>query len=101
MDNAPCHKSRKSMKAFDDNEIQVHNHPAVSPDLNPCENIFAHLKNEICKARERVHNAGDVFTVARRTFFDTRCQEIIENCFDSMKRRWTAVVKANGGPTKY
>jgi len=51
MDNASCHLTKEVKEVFENYGVLVHDHPAVSPDLNPCENIFAFLKNEIWKRK--------------------------------------------------
>lgn len=38
-DNDPKHKSKRAMKWFEDNEIEVLDWPPQSPDLNPIEHM--------------------------------------------------------------
>ena len=50
-DSAPCHKSKKVTKWFQDHpEIELIKWPGNSPDLNPIENCWNWMKNEL-KAR--------------------------------------------------
>ena len=45
-DNAPCHKSMKSMVKLNELSFELLPHPPCSPDLSPSDYwLFAHLKN--------------------------------------------------------
>ena len=45
-DNAPPHK-KVSISVREELGMKCHQHPPNSPDLNPIENIWAHMKGEI------------------------------------------------------
>ncbi len=44
------------MKWFDDNDIQVFNWVAHSPDINPIENVWAFLKDKLYSIRGRIRS---------------------------------------------
>jgi transposase len=48
-DGAPCHKSKKVMAFFEQNDIDVMDWPGNSPDLNPIENLWAIMKAKLKK----------------------------------------------------
>jgi transposase len=99
-DNDSKHTSNAARKWFSDNGIEVLEWPAQSPDLNPIEHLWAHLKrilaeyetepNGILELWERVDTEWNKIS-------PQVCMELIE----SMPRRIAVVLKAKGGYTKY
>lgn len=48
-DGAPCHKAKKVMEFFRENNVKVLDWPGNSPDMNPIENLWAITKKKIRK----------------------------------------------------
>jgi hypothetical protein len=98
-DNAPVHKG-VCIKAREEMGCTTHPHPPNSLDLNPIENIWAHIKYRIAKEYP--------FITARKELEQIIMQiwEGIDNdkfnkLVESMPRRIEAVIKAKGGSIKY
>ena len=99
-DNDPKHTSNRASKWFEDNNIEVLGWPAQSPDLNPIEHLWEHVKKELRKYPEPpkgVHELWD--RVAKE--WEAIKPEVCQNLIESMPRRIEAVIKAKGGHTKY
>ena len=48
-DNDPKHTSKLIAKWLEDMGINLLDWPAQSPDLNPIEHLWGHVKKELCK----------------------------------------------------
>lgn len=99
-DNDPKHTSKKATKWFEDNDIQVLEWPAQSPDINPIEHLWHHLKYRLQQyptPPKGVHELWERVEKEWNEIPPETCQKLIE----SMPRRIQAVIKAKGGHTKY
>jgi len=99
-DNDPKHMSNRATQWFKDHDIQVLVWPAQSPDLNPIEHLWGHLKKTLQwypKPASGVHELWDRVVEDWNEIPPEVCQGLIE----SMPRRIQAVLKAKGGHTKY
>ena len=99
-DNDPKHTSKMADKWFQDKNIAVLGWPAQSPDLNPIERLWHHLKKLLQKyptPPKGVHELWNRVAVEWDGIDPKMCQTLIE----SMPSRIQAVIKAKGGHTKY
>ena len=99
-DNDPKHTSKRANQWFSDNNIEVMEWPAQSPDLNPIEHLWVHVKRQM-NTYERPPKG--VFELWERLAAEWNKipPETCQNLIESMPRRLEAVIKAKGGHTKY
>ena len=97
-DNATCHTSRLVKQWFKDEHITVMTWPAQSPDINPNENMWDHLKRTVQEKNPK--NAKELWTSVHHAWKEFPRERLL-NLIDSMPNRYKAVLKARGGPTSY
>lgn len=99
-DNDPKHTSSKARSWFENHEIEVLEWPPQSPDLNPIEHLWEHLKRQLNSYETEpggIHELWERVEVEWNKIPTDVCLNLIE----SMPRRVAAVLKAKGGYIKY
>lgn len=89
-----CNGLRKKMK------WEIYLHLPNSPDLNPIENIWAFIKQEISRKHRHITSKVEMKRIVMEMwngFDDKKWNELIASMPDRIK----AVIKAKGGPTQY
>jgi hypothetical protein len=99
-DNDPKHTSKKAKAWFNDHEYEVLPWPAQSPDLNPIEHLWHHLKRRLAEYQEPPKGMMELWERVEEEWNKIE-PEVCQNLIESMPRRVQAVVKAKGGYTKY
>jgi transposase len=99
-DNDPKHTSKKAKKWFEDHAITLLDWPAQSPDLNPIEHLWHHIKKELTKYPTQQKGVWEVWERVAEVWNKIE-PEVCQNLIESMPRRIQAVIKAKGGNTKY
>ena len=99
-DNDPKHTSKLGKKWFEDHEMEVLSWPAQSPDLNPIEHLWTHLKDRL---KEYERPPKGVFELWERLVVEWNKipPEVCQTLIESVSRRLEAVIKADGGHTRY
>ena len=97
-DNAPTHVSNKAKEFYLKNRIKRIEWPARSPDLNPIENIWGIVKNELDK--RKVNKRVEIIEAIQEISKELD-QDIIRNCADSMTGRILKWIKMKGDKTGY
>jgi transposase len=98
-DNAPVHK-KVCIPVRQELGMRCHQHPPNSPDLNPIENIWAHMKHRISKEYGHITSVKAMKQVVIsiwNEFEDHGWGHLVE----SMPYRIQAVIRAKGGSTQF
>ena len=99
-DNDPKHTSKKAKKWFQNNNFQVMQWPAQSPDLNPIEHLWYYLKTQLAAYPETPKGIHELWERAQEEWKKIPVEKV-QVLIESMPRRMEAVIKAKGGYTKY
>ena len=99
-DNAPPHKANIVKAFMTDNEIQVLPWPAVSPDINCIENLWANMGRALRTTLPRPTNGDELFRCLQ-AIWNQISEETVTTLTKSMRSRALAVVSNDGGHIKY
>jgi hypothetical protein len=99
-DNASVHTAQIVNQWFKDHTIATLQWPAQSPDLNPIEHLWQHLKKRLAQYE---NEPSGILELWRRIEMEWNSipQKTCLNLIDSMPKRIAEVIKAKGGYTKY
>jgi transposase len=106
-DNAPIHTSRAIRQWFLDMAIPLVDWPPFSPDLNPIEHIWHHLKKLVFERHPELEGIGkgeEAIKALENALVDAwndLPDSLFEQVADSMPYRVEACIKAKGWHTKY
>ena len=99
-DNAPVHTARTIVHWFVENQVEVLQWPAQSPDLNPIEHLWDELERRLRSRPLRPKNKGELFVALHEEW--KRIQPpVYQKLVESLPRRIDAVITAKGGSTPY
>lgn len=98
-DNDPKHKEHRVRMWLLYNCGKVMDTPAQSPDLNPIENLWVHLKKKVAKRQPK--NRTALKTAILEEWHDIPNNYDLVKLVQSMKKRLQCVIVAKGNHTKY
>jgi transposase len=106
-DGASIHTARVVRKWFEDNGIPLVEWPPFSPDLNPIEHVWWHLKKAVLDQHPELTDMGEgeeaiqALESALCEAWDSLPDTLFESLIDSMPRRVAACIAAEGWHTRY
>ena len=99
-DNASIHSAKVTKKWFQRKEINVLPWPAVSPDLNPIENLWGVVARRVYKDGRKFTTVEELKDGIRKAWASID-GSLMRNLVESMPRRIFAVIQSQACSTKY
>ena len=99
-DNARPHTARICTEFLQQNDINVMDWPAKSPDLSPIENLWSRLKDRVDKMENPPTTIPELTRIIQREWRAIPQAEI-RRLFNSMRRRCTMCIRAQGSHICY
>ncbi len=102
-DNAPSHSAAATINDLEDRNIFFIKWPALSPDLNPIENVWNKMKDYIEAKWGNINKPSydQLRSFVKEAWQEAITEEFLQGLLDSMPERMAAIVSARGGHTKY
>jgi transposase len=99
-DNDPKHTSKLATNWLADNEVEVLDWPAQSPDLNPIEHVWGYLKQQLALYPEPPAGIEELWDRIQEQW-ERIPVSFITALYESMPERIEAVLAAKGGYTRF
>jgi hypothetical protein len=99
-DGASYHTAPLIKNWLDKNEVNYIDWPPQSPDLNPIENIWACVRNELWNRRAMIRNSNDTWRFTLEIFTSITLV-YIRKLYNSMPKRLESVIQLKGNRTNY
>ena len=98
-DNAPPHKAHLTRAFLEEENVISIEWPAVSPDINPIENVWSFMKRELRK-RDRCRDSEHLYDTLVE-IWERLTPEFFLQLTSSMRQRLQAVMHVNCGHRNY
>lgn len=98
-DNAPIHVSNETKEWLKTNKIESIEWPAISPDINPIENLWGILARRVY-ANERVYNTVNELIQAINEEWEAISEDMLRNLVDGMPNRIFELISKGGKAIK-
>lgn len=99
-DNASVHKSRETAAWMTNNNINVLEWPACSPDINPIENLWSYLVR-VVYAENKQYSTIDELKIAIIKAWSQISNKLRLNLVSSLENRIFELIQKNGDYTHY
>jgi len=99
-DNDPKHRSKETKEAFQLEQVKEMIWPAQSPDLNPIENCWKVMKDELYDNYPNAKNADELFEFCEK-IWKNMDKKYLKKLIMSMPNRCKEVIESNGNYTSY
>lgn len=99
-DNARPHVARVITDHLTNNNVDVLDWPAVSPDLSPIEHLWDEMDRRLRNQPNQPQNLNELGRELQNIWNNIQ-QDFIRRLIGSMRRRCQAVIGARGGHTRY
>ena len=97
-DNDPKHSAKATFTILKKKRIKVSDWPSMSPDLNPIEHVWNHLKRQVEQRQpSSLHELKDIIATEWANIQQMFCNNLVY----PMPSRLAVVIKNNGSNTKY
>lgn len=99
-DNAPIHTARSTITWLEERNIEILPWPALSPDLNPIENLWGILTRRVYKNGKQFNTLNELKNAILNEWDQISLEEV-RNLIMSMPNRIFSVILNSGAKTKY
>ena len=99
-DGASYHTSGYVINWLRQKKVNYLSWPAQNPDLNPVENVWATIREELFKRRDKIKNNSDLWAQTR-DIFHSLTLVYIRSLYHSMPERLESIIKSNGNRINY
>jgi transposase len=99
-DNAPIHRAKANFPWFRSKNINLLEWPALSPDLNPLENVWGILARRVYAEGRQFSDVEELKRAIVGVWNEISLEDLRKHS-DSMPNRIFEVIKNQGGKTKY
>jgi transposase len=99
-DNAPIHTAKKTKKWLEEQKIDVIQWPALSPDLNPIENVWGVLARRVYASGRQFQNCDALIEVLQKVWEEIE-PELLVKLVSTMQNRCVSVLEKKGGSISY
>lgn len=99
-DNARIHVSREAMAFFRDENIDLLEWPACSPDMNPIENLWGVVVRRLYQDNKQYATVNELKHSLEEVWRNLE-PEILVNFVNSMRSRVFELIRKNGKETHY